>query len=453
MELNRKTRRQLRLQSTGFALLFLAAVGMLAWLSTRYHYEADWTAAGRHTLSEVSTALLEKMEGPIHITSYAREEGASASRRVIADLVSRYRREKPDIELEFVNPDLVPERVRKEGITLEGEMVVEYRGRTENVQNASEQALTNALQRLAREGERKLVFLSGHGERSPHGRANHDLSTWVAELEKQGFAATTLNLTQSPEIPPDTGVLVIAGPQVDLLPGEVDLLRKYVSEGGSLLWLTDPGERHGLQPLAQELGIGFVPGVIVDPTTQMLGIDNPAFVIVADYPPHPVTEELGAITLFPKAVGLILSSPEGWAGRPLLRTVPRSWAETGEMSGTIQYDQGADRPGPIGVGVTLSRSLRDGESRKTQRVAVIGDGDFLSTAYLGNGANAQLGTRLVKWLSRDDAFITIPAKTAPDTRLALTRTLSIIIGVGFLVILPGALLGSGIWIWLRRRKR
>lgn len=453
MELNRKTRRQLRLQSAGFALLFLVAIGMLAWLSTRYHIEADLTATGRHTLSEASAALLRKMDGPIRITAYAREEGLSASRKLIADLVGRYQRAKHDIRLEFINPDLAPERVRREGITLEGEIVIEYRGRTENVQDANEQAVTNALQRLAREGQRKLLFLSGHGERRPDGPANHDLSTWAGQLEKQGFTVDTLNLAAQPEIPSDTGVLVIAGPQVDLLPGEVTLLLEYVSHGGSLLWLTDPGERHGLTALAEALGVGFVPGLIVDPTTQMLGISDPAFVIVADYPPHPVTDELAAITLFPKAVGLTLSSPEGWTGQPLLRSVPRSWSETGELSGTISYDEGSERLGPIGVGVTLSRTLGEGQNRRTQRVAVIGDGDFLSNAYLGNGANAQLGNRLVNWLSRDDAFITIPARTAPDTRLELTETLSIIIGFGFLIVLPGALLGSGIWIWLRRRKR
>lgn len=453
MELNRKTRRQLRIQSAGFALLFLAAIGMIAWLSTRYHFEADLTATGRHTLSEASAALLEKMEGPISITAYAREEGLSASRKLISDLVGRYQRAKKDIRLEFVNPDLAPERVRKEGITLEGEMVIEYRGRTENVQDANEQALTNALQRLGREGQRKLLFLSGHGERRPDGTANHDLSAWVGQLEKQGFTTGDLNLTENPEIPSDTGVLVIAGPQVDLLPGEVTLLLEYISAGGSLLWLTDPGERHGLEPLAHALGIGFVPGLIVDPTTQMLGISDPAFVIVAEYPDHPVTEELGAITLFPQVQGLTLKSPEGWTGQPLLRSVPRSWSETGELSGTIAYDEGSERPGPIGVGVTLSRSLGEGDNRRTQRVAVIGDGDFLSNAYLGNGANVQLGNRLVNWLSRDDGFITIPARTSPDTRLELTETVSIIIGFGFLILLPGALLGSGIWIWLRRRKR
>jgi len=453
MELNPKTRRQLRLQGTGFAVLFLVAVGMLAWLSTRYHYEADWTAAGRHTLSEASAQLLERIDGPVHVTAYAREESLSTSRKRITDLVRRYQREKPNIKLEFVNPDLAPEKVRKEGITVEGEMVLTFKGRTENVRSADEQAITNALQRLAREGHRKLLFLSGHGERKPDGPANHDLSSWVSELEKQGFTASTLNLTRNPKVPADAQALVVAGPQVALLPGEVELIREYVADGGNLLWLTDPGQRHGLGPLAEDLGIDFIPGVIVDPTTQMLGIDDPAFVIIADYPPHPVNEELSAITLFPRAQGLTLNSPEGWSGRPLLRTVPRSWSETGEISGTIQFDQGKERAGPIGVGVALTRKIDKGGESGTQRVAVIGDGDFLSNSYLGNGANAQLGTRLANWLSQDDQFIAVPTKTAPDTKLELNETLSIIIGFGFLVALPGALLGSGIWIWLRRRKR
>jgi ABC-type uncharacterized transport system involved in gliding motility auxiliary subunit len=99
----------------------------------------------------------------------------------------------------------------------------------------------------------------------------------------------------------------------------------------------------------------------------------------------------------------------------------------------------------------------DGDSEQasspTQRVAVIGDADFISNAYLGNGANLDLGNRLVNWLSHDDALIRIPPRTAPDTQLTLTPTLSLAIGLGFLAVIPLGLLAAGGTIWWRRRKR
>ena len=454
METNPRTRRQLRLQGGVFALLFLALVGLLAWLSTRYHYQADWTATRRHTLSTASTELLKRMDGPIRISAFARPAEATQVRQPIRDLVRRYQRHKPDLTLAFIDPDMAPDKVRQAGVTLDGELVVEYAGRRQNVQTVSEQALTNALQRLARQGERRVVFLQGHGERNPEGKANYDLGAFSRQLRNKGFDIVTRDLAARPNIPAKTTVLVIAGAQTDLLPGEVEAIQRYLDKGGNLLWLADPGPLHGLNPLATELGITFRPGVIVDPTTELLRIKNPTFAVVSRYPHHPVTRGLASVTLFPRAAALAVDPPKGWEAKTLLSTVARSWSETGTLSGTVNFDQGKDIPGPLVVGVALTRKLGENAANvgRIQRVVVLGDGDFLSNTYLGNGANLELGNRLFNWLSHDDRFITIPPKPAPDTRLTLSTAVGAVLGFGFLFLLPGLLLASG-WMLRRRRRR
>lgn len=461
MEANKKNRRILRLQGATFAVLFLAGMGLVAWLSTRYHFQADWTAAGRHTLAPASVALLAELKDPLQITAFARQSELVATRRQISDLVGRYQRHKADLNLRFVDPDMEPERVRAEGISFDGEMVVEYQGRKLHVQQINEQALTNTLHKLARAGERKVVFLEGHGERNPDGGANHDYGAFGEQLRNKGFLITRLNLTATPDIPADAALLVIASPQVDLFPGEVRLIQNYVEQGGNLLWLAEPDGRRQLDPLAAQLGLSFHPGTVVDPTTQLLGIDNAAFSVVVDYPPHAVTRGLASVTLFPYATALDATLvDEPWQATPLLQTVPRSWAETGPLQGSIRYDAGADVPGPLNVGIALERprpgegdAAADEHDAPQQRVVVIGDGDFLANSYLGNGANLELGERLINWLSHDDTLMHIPPKAATDTRLELTPLLSGLIGFSFLIIIPGGLVVAGVVIWLKRRKR
>ncbi len=461
MKITRTSRLLLGAQNITTVVLYLAALGLLAWLSARYTVQWDWTAGNRNTLAEASQRLLETLQGPVQITAFAREN--KLLRESISDLVGRYARYKSDLALDFVNPDTDPERVRRLGITLDGELVIEYRGRSEKLRELNEQALSNTLQRVVREEQRWIVFLSGHGERNPQGEANHDLGVFIRELEGKGLKTQRLNLSETPSIPENTSVLVIAAPQVNLLPGEVQLIRNYVDQGGNLLWLGDPGERHGLDPVAEALNVEFLPGTVVDATTQLFGIDDPAFALVTEYPSHAITRGFDGVTLFPQAAALEVKPSESWASAPFLKTLERSWTETGPIADEVRFDEGSEeRQGPLTVGVAMERSLGSktptaeksaGEKGKQQRIIITGDGDFLSNAFLGNGGNLGLGLKMVNWLSHDNRFIEIQAKTAVDRSLTLSKTATLAIGLGFLFLLPLALLGSGIGIWLVRRRR
>jgi ABC-type uncharacterized transport system involved in gliding motility auxiliary subunit len=493
MKINRKTHLEIRLQNLLFTVLFLAVVGLLGWLSTRYSTQFDWTANSRHTLSEASRKVLDLLQGPVTITAYAREN--QQLRQQIRDQVERYSRYKKDVALNFVNPDTQPDKVRELGITTDGELTVEYQGRTDKLQEAGETTLTNALQRLATAEKRHVVFLEGHGERSPQGQANHDLNQFADELERKGITVSMVNLAVTSAIPDNTDVLVLAGPRANLLPGEVGLIQGYVKKGGNLLWLADPGDLHGLDALAGQLNLKFLPGTVVDASTQLLGIDDPTFALVADYPHHPITLGFQAMTMFPAAAAIEKSDRSEFEQEPLLSTLPRSWTETGAIQGKVLFepDKG-ERQGPLNIGYALTRQITPPEPEKkaepakdnppktepaqkaeagkkpenekkaeepkekapkptTQRIVVIGDGDFLSNAFLGNGGNLDLGINIVQWLGRSDALINIPSKTAPDRKLELSPIASGVIAAGFLFVLPLALVGAGATIWFKRRRR
>ncbi len=453
MELNSRLHFQLRLQNSLRVILLLVICGLLAWLSNRYTHSFDWTANARHTLSESSRQLLEQLSGPVQITAYARED--EMLRRRIADLVGRYQRHKLDLKLEFVNPDTVPDQVRKLGITLSGELRIEYQGRSEQLTEHTEQALSNALQRVARAGERWAAYLVGHGERELEGEANHDLGAWGRYLSQRGYQLRALSLVEAGDVPANTSVLIIASPTVALLPGEVKLVVDYLQAGGNLLWLHEPGEMQGLKPVADLLGVAFESGVVVDANTRVYGIREVDFALVSSYPPHALTRNFNLLTLFPKATALRVTPADDWRDTGVLVTGDRSWAESGEIAGEVRFDEGQDVRGPLTIGSVLERSLpaNGATEARQQRVMVVGDGDFLSNTYLGNGGNLDLGMAIIHWLSSDDGLVSIPTRTATDLSLELSPRLAAVIGFGALFGLPLLLLATGFTIWLRRRRR
>lgn len=457
MRLDRRTLRRLRAQNAVFVALLLAAVGLAAWGTHTWRYTADWTAAGRNTLAPASRDVLALLEQPVRVTAYVGPD--PVTRRGIRDIVERYRRAGGAVALEFVNPETNPGLVRELGLRAGGEVIVRLGGREQRLTRISEQSITNALARLARGRERWIVFLQGHGERDPDGRANFDLRDFAARLRERGLNVQALNLATSPHIPDNTDLLVIASPRADYLPGELEHIRRYVRAGGRLLWLTEPGAGGRLRALADDLGIHRREGVVVDAAAGLFGADSPDFAVVGDYGSHPVTRALDTLTLFPQATALETADTAGWRHTALLRSRRESWTTTEPV------DQGSAREdgepaGPLTLGVAASRELpgeagADGDEQASpqQRIAVIGDGDFLSNAYAGNGANLDLGMRLVNWLVGDDEQVRIAPQRPPGTAVELSRMALAVIGLGFLVVLPLALLGAGAWIWLRRRRR
>jgi len=457
MRLDSSVRRRLWLQHLLFLLLFALVIGLLAWLSIRYPLRADWTASGRNTLSEASQMLLARLEGPIRITAYVRDH--SPLREGINRLVDRYRRYKPDMTLTLVNIDLLPDQARELGITNDGALSVEYAGRRETLQHPGEQALTQILQRLSRRQDRLVLFLDGHGERKPQGAANHDLGAFGRELAKIGIRTRPLNLAVEPHIPEADG-LVIASPQTALMPDEIRAVLRYGQQGGNLLWLLEPADPSGLHALAALLGVTPLPGVVVDADTPRLGISHPAFIPIADYGPHPITAPLRSPALLPQAVALDIQPLADWRAAILLESQSSSWTETGSLEGRLRFDPDTnEQPGPLTVGLALSRpqpgkpaSSGTSENAARQRLVILGDGDFLSNTYLGNGANLELGLNIFNWLVLDEALITLPPRTVPDPNLELSEGALALLAALFLVILPTGLMASGWLIWLRRRR-
>lgn len=429
-----------------FYLLLAVIFGLVGWLSSHYSQAWDLSAGGRNSLTKVSQTLLSRLEEPLHITSFVPESAELRNR--ISEIIDRYKRYRPDISFTFVNPDKQPELVRQLGIQAMGELRLEYQGRAENLKTISEDAISNTIQHLMLGGDRWIGVVEGHGERSTDGRANHDLGVFGNELRRKGYKLQNINLSKIVDIPHNISLLIIASPQVNYLEQEVDKIISYVDAGGNLLWLLEPETDKGLGKLKSKLGIKVLPGTIVDANAASYRLQDPTMAIVTNYPKHPATANFSLVSLFPHSAAILAVGETGWESTPLLRTLTNSWNETGKLTGEIERNQEqGEIAGPINIGIAFSREHK----QSSQSVMVIGDGDFLSNSFLGNGGNLDLGVNLIRWLTSDIQLLDIPARTAPDLQLDLTTTESSVIGLGFLVVLPLLFISVGVAIWWRRK--
>lgn len=425
-------------------VVVLSGAVFLGSLLARYPASLDITRAQAHTLSAASVAVLNALDAPVTITAYLPPQ--HPWRAQIEHLVARYERQHAAVTLTIIDPASDPEKVRAEQIR-EGELIVTSGKRSERTGEYTEQALTETLARLARGAEQWIVFVTGHGERSPTRIANHDVSDWARVLEKRGFNVQEINLAEY-QIPENASVLVIASPQLDYAASETKAIAEYVRAGGDLLWLAEPDLPPQLTTLAREIGFEPIPGTVVDPTTLAHGIDNPAFILITRYAEHPALTAFDYTSVMLLAGGLHERTAAGWQATRLIHSSEHAWSETGVLEGNVAYDEGRDFPGPLPLALALTREFAGRE----QRVAVFGDGDFLANTYLQNSGNQDLGVRIIEWLAREATLINVPSRTAEDNALALEPWHEVVIGLTFLVGLPAAFALNGAFIWWRRRR-
>ena len=453
----------------------IVALGILVavnYVSTRQNKRWDLTANQQFSLSEQTTKLLADLKAPVKFLVFEQATGLDRFK----SRLSGYEYASKQVNVEYIDADKYPVRAKEYEIQQYGTVVVEYMGRKERVTNDNEQDLTNALIKVLNPTKKKVYFLTGHGEKDTASQQNDraGYNAIAAALKLDNYEFDKLVLAQTNQVPADATMIVIAGPRTDLSESEVPLLEGYLAKAGKLMVLLDPpddlkgGNRTPrLTGLLAAWGIKATDTVLVD----LSGRTNVATVAVVGppYPQHAITDRFDLLTVFPLARAITAEKVEGRTPQPFLQTSQRSWAEA-TMSqlqdpNQLKPEEGkGDILGPVTIGMAVAVPSKPAEppaadaAKKTDqppppetRVAVIGDSDFASNAYLGGEGNRDLFMNVVGWLSQQENLISVRPREAADRRLTLTA--SQITGMFALSIflVPGAILGAGVYTWWRRR--
>ena len=82
---------------------------------------------------------------------------------------------------------------------------------------------------------------------------------------------------------------------------------------------------------------------------------------------------------------------------------------------------------------------------------VIGDSDFIGNGFLGIQGNSDLALNVVNWLTQQENLIAIRPREPEDRRITLTADQQFRIFLLSLLVIPGVIVGSGVYVWWRRR--
>lgn len=412
--------------------------------------------------------------------------------RETVELYEQIAAQNPQITVEFFDPLLNPAQAKLRGIEFAGTALFQSESRKLIVNGPTETDIANGILRISQAKQQVACFLDGHGEPDAFSLESHDhmegetghahgLETKVVQHERHGMAKARsgleamnylvekISLIQNKAALSRCSVLVVAGPQIALLPGEVQAIDTFLDEGGSALFMLEPFVTTGLEPVIEKFGIVVDNTMVIDPASHFWA--DPSTPAVSDYNRHEITARL-PLSFFPGVRSLSATSEPiaGVSVRPVVNTSKKSYSSLDKTS--AQLVEGQSQKGPLIIMVTaninpstvesaetLMRKIRGEEviepipdtARKAARIVVVGDADFATNSFyhiLGNGA---LFLNTVNFLASRENLIGLEPRTYDLPYVSMTNTQMKATFFLSIILIPLLMAAIGVAVWWRRR--
>ncbi len=439
--------------TVALSIAVITLLGIANFLGYRHHKRFDLTAEGIHTLSEQTRKIVGNLQKDVKVIRFERAADGEGLR--LEDLMNEFKYLNKRVSYERVDPQQKPEIARQYAVSRIPDTVVVSGDRTERPQTLDEQAMVNAVMKVTRDKLKRVCFVEGHGEKSLAGTEGDSISIIDRVLKNENYEPKTVNLTASTQVPSECDVLAVVGPKKPFLPQETPMIGKYLDEGGKVMLLVDPAEKPEDDPQLGDLlkpwNIIVGADTVLDNSGARMANSGLGVPVVQNYPEHPITKDLkGVFTIFP--LPRSVKTGDGAKGEmnftELLKTSDNSWAETNLAPGQPpQFDAGKDTKGPVSIGVAASKKVGEKEAR----LAVIGDADFASNAYIRTAGNGDLVFNTLNWLAQDEDLISIRPKAPTNRTVTMNESQQNLFFWFAVLILPLAVAGTGGYLWWKRR--
>jgi hypothetical protein len=463
------------------AALGLAALANVALVLHDAHF--DLTREGVFTPSAQAEQVVDRLSQDVRLTYFY--QGQDQEGRRAKDMVEVLGRRNPHLHVRTIDPDKQPTVADTYGVRIYNAALLETDGRRIQVMSTDEDQIALGILRLTRARVTAVCFMEGHNEYpmdnfefhthfegvAGHGHGEgasaivqmkfHGVGRMRRALESFGYEVRKIIPATLTAIPADCAALIDANPRATYLPGESDLLVRYLSRGGAALLMYDLGFvlEPRLATALRAVGIVVEQDVVVDPLDHYS--TDPEVVAVPVYDRHPITRNL-ALTFFPGVRSLaLLPPPAGVTITPLFRSSPESY--THEVRTVAERQPGLElspagpprapgRPGRRVLAAAVEGTWPGAApGAKPFRLVVVGDGDFASNSFFPYMANSDLGLAMLRWLVREERAPAVTVRMPVPPLILLTKRQMQHVFLVVEVLLPLGVVLTGAVVWWRRR--
>lgn len=467
----------------------LMIVGLANYLSSRHFKRHQWSADDRYALSPETRRVLDAVTNGIRASIlFSRNHELFGP---VSGLLREYAHACPHLDVDHVDYNRDPGRAEllaaRYLLPSETDDVVVFDapGRVKVVRASElsdydlaaimagseetrrlnfkgEPLFTSAIAGLLQERPPVACFLQGHGEHDP--TSEEDLggySRFAGMLRNKNITVRKLTLLGEAAVPEDCALLIVAGPRSRMDDAELEKIDRYLAQGGRVLALlsfyqAQRGET-GMERFLLNWGVAAGADYVFDPPNSLRGND----LVCTNFSGHPIVKPLHDQSIYLVWARSITPREVPGASGDAPRVQPL--AATGESgftasalssNNTPQPDPARDRRGPIPVAATVERGNLAGMSadRFSSRMVVVGESFFLGNETIVKAANWEFASLAVNWLlDRPEHLAGIAPRPIREYEVALTRNQLIRLAWILLGLVPGAVLGLGLLVWLRRR--
>lgn len=330
-----------------------------------------------------------------------------------------------------------------------------------------EAEISATLKRLTKDDAPVVGFMSGYGARNTYNYGPRGYYLFVNEkwarfaLPNQGFDTKTVNLDKG-DIEEDIDILVIADVREPLSEQAMERLKRYIDKGGNLFILGEYGRNDVMHTITEPLGVTFSENILASDSKLI----SPS-VTMSQYNPEMMKEFSMLETLYrwgygvsmPTTLAINYQEKDGFRVKPVMQTSDQSWIEnetTDFVDGEFVCNEAAgEKKGVYSTMVRLSRMVGE----KEQRILISGDADMISNGELnaqrpGSEAN-NLGliSGVFRWFSNDKYPIDTSVSNYIDNGINLPHGSSWWVNLLFIILIPGALIYTGIYLIVRRQRK